>query len=100
MKRFLTVIALVLMLALTMSVFAACADIATPTEAPTTAPTEAPAGDSATNKVTVSFWNGSKLLKEVKVDKGAKVETWTPEQDGAEFDGWYAEASLAEKFDF
>lgn len=97
MKRFLTVIALVLMLALTMSVFAACAGNETPTEAPTTeTPTEAP----ATNKVTVSYWLGSKLLKEVKIDKGAKAENWTPEQDGAEFDGWYAEASLAEKFDF
>ena len=52
------------------------------------------------NKVTVSWYQGSKLLKEEKIDKGSKVTSWTPEAENKTFTGWYAEASLTQAFDF
>ncbi len=53
------------------------------------------------DEVTVSWYRGSELLKEEKVEKGAKVQDWTPEAvEGKEFDGWFKEASLSEPFDF
>ena len=59
-------------------------------------------GDSsAEDKVTVSWYQGSKLLKEEEVTKGSKVSTWTPDAvEGKDFTGWFAEASLSVPFDF
>ena len=66
-----------------------------------------PAGRERTEKpeedkdmVTVSWYQGSKLLKEEKVEKGSKVTSWTPEAENKTFTGWYAEASLTQAFDF
>ena len=88
MKRFLSVIALVLVVVLAMGTFAACS------------PTEEPSGGDD-NKVTVSWYQGGKLLKEEKVEKGAKVTEWTPDAvEGKDFTGWFAEASLTQAFDF
>ena len=58
-----------------------------------------PAADNG-NQVTVSWYDGSKLLREDKVDKGSTIESWTPEKDGATFMEWYAEASKTIPFDF
>lgn len=54
------------------------------------------------NKVTVSWYRGTDLLKEQKIEKGSKVESWTPETDanGNEFQGWFSEGSLTDAFDF
>ena len=52
------------------------------------------------NKVTVSWYQGSKLLKEEKIDKGSKATPWEPTAEGKTFDGWYAEASCSIAFDF
>ena len=88
MKKFLTLVALIMVLALSLACFAACG------------PQETPDPDDG-DKVTVCWYQGSKLLKEEKIDKGSKVASWTPEAvEGKDFDGWYAEASLAQPFDF
>ena len=91
MKKFLSAIALIMVLALSFGCIAAC----TPDN-----PNEQTTPDDA-NKVTVSWYQGSKLLKEEKIDKGSKVANWDPPAvEGKDFDGWYAEASLTQEFDF
>ncbi len=85
MKRILSAIALMLVMVMMLTVMAGCA--------------EKPVDDA--NKVTVTWYNGSKELKTEKVDKGTTLKTWTPTaEEGKEFTGWFAEASLAEPFDF
>jgi hypothetical protein len=51
-------------------------------------------------KVTVSWYQGSKLLKEEEIIKGSKVTSWTPTAENKTFQGWFAEASLSQAFDF
>ena len=88
MKKFLSVIAFIMVLSLSIACFVSCKPEETP-----------PAGDS--DKVTVCWYQGSKLLKEEKVAKGTKLTTWTPPVvEGKDFTGWYAEASLTQEFDF
>ena len=87
MKKFLSILALVMVLAICVAGFASCIF---------NTPDEPDNGD----KVTVSWYQGSKLLKEEEVTKGSKVTTWTPEAEGKTFTGWYAEASLTQPFDF
>jgi hypothetical protein len=89
MKKFSSVIALVIVLALSVVCFASC-DLLNGLLS----------GDDDANKVTVSWYQGSNLLKEEKVEKGSKLTPWTPEVEGKTFTGWYAEASLAQEFDF
>ena len=107
MKKFLTALALMLALVMTFSMFVACNKEKTPddtTAATTEAATEAGSEEGTTtdgaDKVTVSWYQGSKLLKEEKIDKGSKVTSWEPTADGKTFTGWYAEASLTQAFDF
>ena len=88
MKKFLSAIALIMVLALSFVCIAAC----TP---------DNPNEHDDANKVTVSWYQGSKLLKEEKIDKGSKVANWDPPVvEGKDFTGWYAEASLTQDFDF
>ncbi len=88
MKKFLSVIALIMVLSLSIACFVSCKPEETP-----------PTDDS--DKVTVCWYQGSKLLKEEKVAKGTKLTTWTPPVvEGKDFTGWYAEASLTQEFDF
>ena len=91
MKKFFTAVVCVLVLALTLTAFVAC----NPTEDPVTPP--AGGGDT----ITVTWYQGSKVLKEETLAKGSKATAWTPEapQD-KEFTGWFAEASLTQAFDF
>lgn len=48
----------------------------------------------------VTFFDGSKILKQEEVKKGSKVESFTPKKDGYTFDGWYNNDKLLTKFDF
>jgi hypothetical protein len=90
MKKLLSVIAIIMALMLSLVCFAAC----TPSDSNDNTPDDA-------DKVTVCWYQGSKLLKEEKIDKGSKVATWTPDTiEGKDFTGWYAEASLSQEFDF
>ncbi len=86
MKKFLSVIALIMALSLTMACFASCDLFKKPEE--------------EKDMVTVSWYQGSKLLREDKIEKGSKVTSWTPEAENKTFTGWYAEASLTQAFDF
>ncbi len=95
MKRFSRIFALVLALVMTASVFAACGG----DEADTTAAgTNAATADE--NKVHVTWYYGSEILKEEDVEKGSKLTEWTPVKEGKTFTGWCAEASATTPFDF
>lgn len=110
MKKFLSIIAIIMVLAISVACFVACNKDEGKTEEPTTeaptteAPTKAPdtqEPEDDANKVTVSWYQGSKLLKEEKIEKGSKVTSWTPDPvEGKTFDGWYSEASCSAAFDF
>ena len=92
MKKFLSIIALIMALSLSVVCFASCNIFSKPEET-------TPADDA--NKVTVSWYQGGKLLHEEKVEKGSKITPWTaPAIEGKDFTGWYAEASLTQEFDF
>lgn len=92
MKKLFITLVLVVVLALSITVFAACnQEDQTGDDAGTNPPADT---------VTVSWYQGSKLLKEETITKGAKVQSWTPTADGKTFTGWYAEASLTQAFDF
>ena len=70
----------------------------------TTTTTQNPGGtDDPTpddGKVTVSWCQGQKVLKEEKIDKGSKVSSWTPKVEGKEFLGWFSNPGLTTAFDF
>jgi hypothetical protein len=107
MKKLLTILALILTLTLTVTAFAACDRIGTGGETTTAAPATTGGEEVPTdkpedaNKVTVCWYQGSKLLKEEKVDKGSKLTAWEPDAiENKTFDGWYAEASCTTPFDF
>ena len=86
MKRIVSIIAIVLTLVMAMGTFSACTPENTTDDG---------------NKVTVSWYQGGKLLKEEKVDKGSTVSSWNPPAvEGKDFTGWFAEASLTQEFDF
>ena len=92
MKKFFTAVVCVLVLALTLTAFVAC----NPTNDDPTTP---PAGGDDT--ITVTWYQGSKVLKEETLEKGSKATAWTPEApENKEFTGWFAEASLTQAFDF
>ena len=94
MKKFLSIIALIMALSLSLACLASCNLSGKPEET-------TPATNDDANKVTVSWYQGSKLLKEEKIEKGSKVSAWTPDAiQGKDFTGWYAEASLTQEFDF
>ena len=94
MKKFLSIIALIMALSLSLACLASCNLSGKPEET-------TPATNDDANKVTVSWYQGSKLLHEEKVEKGSKITPWTaPAIEGKDFTGWYAEASLTQEFDF
>ena len=89
MKKVLSIIALIAVLVLSVACFASCMGGNNGGE------------NKDGDKVTVSWYQGSKLLKEESITKGSKVTTWTPDAvEGKTFTGWYAEASLTQPFDF
>ena len=91
MKRILSVIAMVLVLVLAMGALSSC-DLLNQLLGQ---------GQPAEDTVTVSWYQGGKLLKEEEVAKGSKVVSWNPPAvEGKDFSGWYAEASLTQEFDF
>jgi hypothetical protein len=91
------ILALVIILALSLTCLAGCE---LPFELPFDLPFLGGEPTEPANTVTVSWYQGSKLLKETPVEIGAKVEPWEPVVEGKTFTGWYAEASLTEPFDF
>ena len=49
--------------------------------------------------VTIQWVQGQKLLKEEVIEKGTTLESWTPQIEGMEFQGWY-ERPYIKRFDF
>lgn len=49
---------------------------------------------------TVTFYDGTEVLDTKAVEEGKKVEKWTPEKPGYNFDGWFAEPNFAHDFPF
>ena len=84
MKKVLNIFAIIMVFALSFTVLTACNDSEEPNE----------------NEVTVGWYYGSKLLREDKVEKGTLLESWTPEEEGKTFSGWFSEASATTPFDF
>ncbi len=56
--------------------------------------------DKKDDKLTVTWYDGRNVLRTDEVESGTKLTEWTPEKDGYEFKGWYAESSKTERFDF
>ena len=84
MKKFLSVIALIMALSLSLACLASCNLFGKPEET-------TPVADDS-NKVTVCWYQGSKVLREEKVEKGTKLTAWTPDPvEGNDFTGWYAD---------
>ncbi len=57
-------------------------------------------GSKTEGGYTVSWYDGTKLLKEESVPAGTVLTPWTPEKENATFMAWYAEASKTILFDF
>lgn len=84
MRKFLSIMAFVLLFAVSTVFLGSCVEDNPP----------------ADEKVTVCWYYGSKLLKEEEVKKGSKLESWTPVEEGKTFTGWFSEASASSPFDF
>ena len=82
MKRTIKILSFLLALVFALSMFVACETT-----------------DDSSEKVTVQWVQGQKVLKEEQVEKGSKITPWTPNFDGMEFDGWY-ERPYIKRFDF
>ncbi|MBQ4381767.1 MAG: hypothetical protein II794_03405 [Oscillospiraceae bacterium] len=104
-RNFSIILALLLCAAMLCGVLAGCG----PANQPQGGENEDPKGQQTdpkpddtpkTPKVTVSWYDGTKLLKEEQVEKGSKLTSWTPEKADSTFMAWYAEASKTQLFDF
>ena len=82
MKKTLKIFSLLLVLSMALSVFAGCSL----------------SGEG--EKVTVTWYNGSEVLKTEEVVKGSKVTTWTPEESGKTFHAWYKDSAFTTFFNF
>ena len=89
-KKWLLCLVLVLATVLSLSALVACEEDNNDGNQPT--------GDE--NKVTVSWYNGTTLLKSEEITKGATLTQWTPTVEGKTFMGWYSEISLSIPWDF
>lgn len=57
-------------------------------------------GDPETAEYTVTYYDGTQVLKTETVKEGDKAVKWTPEKSGYVFDNWYATPNFAFPFDF
>lgn len=87
MKRTFKILSFLLALLFAVTVFTACGDS-----------TNTQTGESK-DMITIQWVQGQKVLKEEVIEKGAKVQEWTPVVEGMEFQGWY-ERPYVKKFDF
>lgn len=79
-KKLMFILSVVLVLVLALPVLAAC---------------------DKTEKVTVTWYDGTTVLRTEEVEKGSVISSWTPTvNDGRVFQEWYAETSKTTKFDF
>ena len=53
-----------------------------------------------TKEYTVTYYDGTNVLKTEKVEEGKTATEWTPEKEGYNFDGWYATPNFSHEYDF
>ena len=53
-----------------------------------------------TKEFTVTYYDGTNVLKTEKVKEGEKATEWTPTKDGYKFEGWFATPNFSFGFDF
>ncbi|MBQ8429494.1 MAG: InlB B-repeat-containing protein, partial [Clostridia bacterium] len=100
-RKFFVTASMIAVMALSAVGFAACGgNEGTSESSQSNVETSSPAETPATNKVVVTYYDGTNELKSEEVEKGGKATEWTPEKTGYEFMGWYAEASLSQEFSF
>lgn len=77
-------------------------DVAVSTYSPSTGGSSSSSGTASSVSHTVRFdTNGGSKISDVKVaNNGFVKEPTAPVKDGFEFDGWFADAALKNKFDF
>ncbi len=85
MKNIMKIVSLLMALVLTASLFIGCGTLEPEIQ--------------VKEMVTIQWVQGQKLLKEEIVEKGSTLESWTPEVEGMEFQGWY-ERPYIKRFDF
>ncbi|MDE5896612.1 MAG: hypothetical protein K2H43_02220 [Clostridia bacterium] len=56
--------------------------------------------DPKTAEYTVTYYDGTQVLKTEKVKEGEKAVRWTPEKNGYIFDNWYATPNFSFPFQF
>lgn len=84
MNKIIRILSLLIALVFTVSIFTGCTGSGS---------------NEGKDMITIQWVQGQKLLKEEIVEKGSKLESWTPEVEGMEFQGWY-ERPYIKKFDF
>lgn len=88
MKNTIKILSLLLVLVLSLSIFAGCGPVDDPNNIV----------EGGKTFVTITWMQGQRLIKEEVVEKGTLLTEWTPEGSG-EFKGWY-ERPYIKKFDF
>ena len=53
-----------------------------------------------TKEYTVTYYDGTNVLKTETVEEGKTATEWTPEKEGYNFDGWYATPNFSHAYDF
>lgn len=87
MKRFARLIGIVAAMAMSVSCFVALA--------------ACDGGDEKkTAEYTVTYYDGTDVLKRETVESGGKAKEWTPEKSGFTFEGWYATPNFSHEFKF
>lgn len=57
-------------------------------------------GDEQANYYTVTFYDGSDVLRTQTVKEGEQAFDWSPEKSGYDFDAWYTDSAATIKYNF
>ena len=94
MKKTLKILSLIVVLVMAISTFTGCDFIKGLLE-------KIPGGDKEPTSVTVTWYNGTQVLKTQEITKGSTVTSWTPTAPaGKSFQAWYKDAAFKNLFNF
>ena len=94
MKKTLKILSLIVVLVMAISTFTGCDFIKGLLE-------KIPGGDKEPTSVTVTWYNGTQVLKTQEITKGSTVTSWTPNAPaGKTFQAWYKDAAFKNLFNF
>ena len=94
MKKTLKILSLIVVLVMAISTFTGCDFINGLLE-------KLPFGDKTPTSVTVTWYNGTQVLKTQEITKGNTVTSWTPNAPaGKTFQAWYKDAAFKTLFNF